>query len=518
MDIKLVAKEFNYELSYAGKKEMIRSAVIVVPNGLSYHNPDSTSTVITSDLTVFPEDKNGNTINFSSVEEAQAWIDAYKDNLQFEIKNGNELHAIRNEFLIEQLYDSVMITDDKNRKWNVEAYTDGKAFFFTRESLSKLNDYWNSYFQTEDYNHVFFEFHKNGSIDFHDEQQDIVLPLKEENSLFKFPIRWPWITIDQKDLNASDELAEKTQSECKRIHDHLVKYIKDNHGKCPGMVESIISSDDDLVNSLVNIRRMDVPVEFLDMYDEAIQDPSVDLNSLISKNTWSNDSMYISDIEASAVAVKLGYIDGIYDFSEWEDALYDISFDLAKKLDQIADDGVIAKTEHNKEILLSLGLSEKDLYNMTMTDGAIERLAKHEDTPAIDRSDKSSNMIDFENYCSSRLSDLNKTVDLSGNEYHTLMFCEIGNEYDVPVVYIQGKENSLCWIDSNGTKHIDNNNAPDIMAARMNFESIDQKYYDQLIIHWNGLMMDKQIDLYKSRDLVSESISKDDETEYFVQF
>ena len=123
----------------------------------------------------------------------------------------------------------------------------------------------------------------------------------------------------------------------------------------------------------------------------------------------------------------------------------------------------------------------------------------------------------FAHYCVSKSSVLENSLDNEGNSYQTLLKCKI-NDQPSSIVHIPEKENSLCWIDENHQLHIDDNNAPDIFAAKMDFEQIDQRYYDQLFIHWKGLMMDEQIALYESRDLVSENLSAgDDGPQFYVQ-
>ena len=86
-DVNLVAKDFTYSLMVddnpAGD---ITGYVIVIPNGIKFEDGDSI------DLVVYAEDEDGNVLNFKSLQEAQNWIDTYKDNLHFHWE-WKELHA-----------------------------------------------------------------------------------------------------------------------------------------------------------------------------------------------------------------------------------------------------------------------------------------------------------------------------------------------------------------------------------------------------------------------------------------
>ncbi len=407
----LVAKEFNYELRFAGKSELVKSAVIVIPNGLSYHDPDSTSTVITSDLSVFPEDEDGNVINFKSVEDAQAWIDVNKDNIQFEIKNGNELHAIRQDVLINKMYRSVNLTDNKNKEWSVQGYTDGKNFFFAKEALQVLNDHWDS--DMDD--NTGFTFRKNGDVILHDGLQDLDLPVKMVNGLYKFPERWNWIEVakmnDGRDLN--DQM----------FSDNTIKYTV-------------------MVGDYIAV-----------IGEDAVYDDSMSVVTIYRNEDFPNGD-YIAMIP--------------FDKKGIETAI---------------------KNYITEEYLQIESADEK----------------------------QSSQKNDFISYCSSRTSELPASKDSFGNIYPTLLKCSINGVPDCSIISVPENENALCWIDNNGQRHIDYNNAPDVYAAYMSFDQIDSRFLEQLKIHWDGLFMDEQIDLYKSRDLVSDSLSKEDEPVYYVQ-
>ena len=87
MSIEFEVREFNYDLTLGGATAHIKSAVIVIPNGV--HFDDGTP----MDCVVYAEDDDGNLLCFSTVEEAQEWIDKYKDNLSWHIEHGDELHA-----------------------------------------------------------------------------------------------------------------------------------------------------------------------------------------------------------------------------------------------------------------------------------------------------------------------------------------------------------------------------------------------------------------------------------------
>ena len=85
--INLEAREFNYTMHYGDDSQDIHSAVVVIPNGIKFKDGS------TMDATVYCEDVNGTVINFTSVEEAQEWIDNYGDSCVYYVVNGDELHA-----------------------------------------------------------------------------------------------------------------------------------------------------------------------------------------------------------------------------------------------------------------------------------------------------------------------------------------------------------------------------------------------------------------------------------------
>ena len=577
--LNLVAKEFNYELSYAGTKQTVNSAVIVIPNGLRYSDPDNSIRVITTDLVIYPEDENGDTINFHSVKEAQDWIDLYQDKIQFEVKNRDELHAIRNEFLIKEYYDTVLLTDNADNNWTVQGYTDGKSYYFTSDGLNQLNMNW----KKDPSDDTYFIFKNYGEVILHDGLQDLELPVKEENGLYKFPERWNWIKVENKKDQESifGEGASDQEKEIERIRELLSDYIYKTEGVCPGMVESTIASDNELVASLVNIRRMDNPKGFIEDYIEQAGFDLDKVSDLPNISSWSLSPIFDSDLQATSEAFKMGIIKGAYDFGEWEDVLYGIDdVSLRMALNEMADDGVIAKTDHNDKVLKDLGLKESDLAAVSIPDDELMKLGMYKQKEQSDIIPKTINIegyiaeigddavydsdssvvyfykgeknydlgnvyekrpMDkkgivgsiedyirttyptsdsyrrFAHYCASKSSVLEDVLDNEGNSYQTLLKCKI-NDQPSSIVHIPEKENSLCWIDENHQLHIDDNNAPDIFAAKMDFEQIDQRYYDQLFIHWKGLMMDEQIALYESRDLVSENLSAgDDGPQFYVQ-
>lgn len=145
---------------------------------------------------------------------------------------------------------------------------------------------------------------------------------------------------------------DRTNKELLRIHDLIVANILKNHGKCTGFIESTILSDNVLVNSLVNIRRMDIPCEFEDQFDDITND--VELN-------WPSEPMIDGDNSANDIAYGLDIIGGWYDFYNYENKYKPNDRDLIRALDEIERDGVIACTEHNISVLNDLGLSKNTL-------------------------------------------------------------------------------------------------------------------------------------------------------------
>ena len=103
----MVPKEFTYTLHIDNSSQDVTSYVVVIPNGLKASDGS------TMDAVVYAEDENGNEINFSSIDEAQKWIDTYKDNLSFHVKNRDELHATPIE---KEKYDESLTEGVNNRR------------------------------------------------------------------------------------------------------------------------------------------------------------------------------------------------------------------------------------------------------------------------------------------------------------------------------------------------------------------------------------------------------------------
>lgn len=80
-------EETSYTWNYNGEQHKINGAVILLPDALKFDDG------MTMDAVVYAEDEGGNLIDFSTVAEAQEWIDKYKDNLSWHIEHGDELHA-----------------------------------------------------------------------------------------------------------------------------------------------------------------------------------------------------------------------------------------------------------------------------------------------------------------------------------------------------------------------------------------------------------------------------------------
>lgn len=76
----------SYTWTYNGEQFEVNGAVILLPDALKGDG-------IIMDAVVYAEDEDGNLLDFSTVEEAQEWIDKYKDNLSWHIEHGDEIHA-----------------------------------------------------------------------------------------------------------------------------------------------------------------------------------------------------------------------------------------------------------------------------------------------------------------------------------------------------------------------------------------------------------------------------------------
>lgn len=373
--------------------------------------------------------------------------------------------------------------------------------------------------------------------------------------------------------------------EIKRIDDSIINIIGDSNGQCNGYISSNINSSNDLINSLVNIRRMDNPLDYVDPYLSSVFEDDK-LGDIVNEKLlgWDYAPVFDSDLSACLKAIQDGVIDGIYDFTNW-DVKIDISdIALSSVLDELEADGVIAISEHNNNILHALGLSDSvlkefivntdDLLNTNYLkqvqvcdyqdaewsvtafyDGDNYFFTKDEllkldsywdegmgDNSAIVFNDDGSvflhdslqgkdfqimsinglykfpiswNWIEvsnvsyksiFNEYCKGKISSLNKSEDVLGNQYPTIMKCTINDLPNCSVIYVPNKVDSLCYIDSNKQLHVDDNTVPDFLAVRMQFDEIDQNYLSALNEYWDGLRLDEVMEVYQNREYVNEHV------------
>lgn len=138
----MVAQEFNYTMQYGDQSSDVSAAVIIIPGGLMINGESA-------DLTVYAEDENGEVINFKSVEEANDWINKYKDNVEFHVEQGNELHATPSAYynsFDESLTEAIKDVNSLHSKiWNMDnnekiCFPNGycvKCEFYDREGKAK---------------------------------------------------------------------------------------------------------------------------------------------------------------------------------------------------------------------------------------------------------------------------------------------------------------------------------------------------------------------------------------------
>lgn len=82
--MRLKVQRFAYEVFYNGNSlGMVESAVIVIPDALRYPN----GTLL--DAVVIALDEDGKPITFTGVDEAQRYIDRYKDVIKLKVEDGN---------------------------------------------------------------------------------------------------------------------------------------------------------------------------------------------------------------------------------------------------------------------------------------------------------------------------------------------------------------------------------------------------------------------------------------------
>lgn len=296
------------------------------------------------------------------------------------------------------------------------------------------------------------------------------------------------------------------KNEIERIDDLIEDYIISNNGKCPGFISSTITSNDKAISNLVNIMRMDYPLDWVDPYLSKIYDDgAVDAIISNSKYLWSESPIFESDLDANIKATELNIINGCYNFAGWEDLYSTNDSALRDTLDILSDNGIIANTEYNNSILEDLGLT-KDILSIFVVNNDKDISIDPNSIKTYDISNFSENHKSFMNYCNDKVKALDFTEDIFGNKYPTILKCKINDFEDCSVVYVKDKSDSLCYIDKDKQLHIDSNLAPDILAAQMLFTDIDSNYLSSLNDHWSGLMMDEVIDIYNNRSLIKDNI------------
>ena len=150
--------------------------------------------------------------------------------------------------------------------------------------------------------------------------------------------------------------------EIKRIDDFIIKLISDKDGVCNGYISSNIVSSNDLINSLVNIRRMDNPLDFVDPYLSSVFEDDK-LGDIVNNNLldWDYEPIFDSDLSACLKAIQDGVIDGIYDFTNWDNKININDNSISDVLDELENDGVVVMSDYNNKILHDLGLSDSVL-------------------------------------------------------------------------------------------------------------------------------------------------------------
>lgn len=91
--IELKVKPFGYDIVYLHNnvKERVEGAIVVVPNGWRWEDTGEFQ-----DIVVFTHDEEGKHIGFKTIEDAQNYIDRYRDDFEFEWYR-DELHAFIKE-------------------------------------------------------------------------------------------------------------------------------------------------------------------------------------------------------------------------------------------------------------------------------------------------------------------------------------------------------------------------------------------------------------------------------------
>lgn len=150
--------------------------------------------------------------------------------------------------------------------------------------------------------------------------------------------------------------------------------------------------------------------------------------------------------------------------------------------------------------------NEKELNNKSLEENNINDNSNHNQrvspqNRAINENKKinnsySKNHNEFLNYCQNKIFDLPKSKDMKGNEYFTLMETTIKDK-PVSIIYVEGKENNLCWIDKSQSIYYTNNN-PNIYACDMKFNKIDSSFLKVLNKYWDKLQLDEIMDINKS--------------------
>lgn len=86
----LKVESFSYEIVHipTNTRERVEGAILVIPNGWKWDDGFYTNMVVRAHGTDEKE------IEFKSVDDAQRYLDEYRNSLEFEWRNRDELHAL----------------------------------------------------------------------------------------------------------------------------------------------------------------------------------------------------------------------------------------------------------------------------------------------------------------------------------------------------------------------------------------------------------------------------------------
>lgn len=157
-----------------------------------------------------------------------------------------------------------------------------------------------------------------------------------------------------------EKVSEDEENEISRINKLMCEEIIKNNGKCHGFMTMGFPANNELIQDLVNIARMDIPSDWVDEFQEYKE-----MGDYKIEGEWSDEAILNGDVEANQKATELKIINGWYNFNNYEKRIKNTNKEITSILDELEyHGGIVASSDYNNKILSDLGLSAEQLRNV----------------------------------------------------------------------------------------------------------------------------------------------------------